>query len=69
MTVKTRDLDLQVHYVFNGIDFVINKNISRDEYVKVFENCTAHQLFVPVEGKGDKCIHKVSGQYASSRKK
>ncbi|MFZ5648969.1 MAG: hypothetical protein ACOY30_15265 [Bacillota bacterium] len=58
MSVKTRELVFQVYYVFNGNDFIVNKNIDERDYRKILKNCNEHDICCSVKEKSPVSVKK-----------
>lgn len=39
MSVKNRDLGTEICYIFNGRDFIINKNLPQGDYEAIMSRC------------------------------
>lgn len=39
MSVKTRNLGLEIYYLFNGRDFIVNENLSDTEFQDILHFC------------------------------
>ncbi|KJR99728.1 MAG: hypothetical protein VR68_08315 [Peptococcaceae bacterium BRH_c4a] len=39
MSVKTRNLGLEIYYLFNGRDFIVNENLSDMEFQDIMHFC------------------------------
>ena len=39
MSVKTRNLGLEIYYLFNGRDFIVNENLGDTEFQEILHFC------------------------------